>query len=49
VQVWWSRTGDELEVIASVPPGQKGELIVGQDKPAAFTGTLHTKIALKRY
>jgi hypothetical protein len=48
VQVWWSRTGDELEVIASVPPGQKGELIVGQDKPAAFTGTLHTKIALKR-
>jgi alpha-L-rhamnosidase len=44
VQVWWSRSGNEVEVLASVPAGQKGELILERHVPVNFSGTLHTKI-----
>jgi alpha-L-rhamnosidase len=46
VQVWWSRTGDELEVIASVPRGQEAELRVAGADPIRFTDTLHIKVKL---
>lgn len=44
VQVWWSRSGDDLRVIASVPTGQTGELVIRHQAPLIFTDTLDVTI-----
>jgi len=40
VQVWWSRTLAGLEVNASLPPGQSGELHIGSTPPILFEGSI---------
>ena len=40
VQVWWSRTMQGLEVNASLPPGQRGELHLGGSALVTFDGSI---------
>ena len=45
VQIWCSRRGQsEAEVIISLPPGQRGELVMGSQAPVEFVSTLHTRV-----
>jgi alpha-L-rhamnosidase len=45
VQLWCSRRGEsEAEIIASVPAGQRGELVVGSQPPIEFVSTLQTRV-----
>jgi hypothetical protein len=46
VQLWCARRGEhEAEVLISLPPGQRGELMVGSQTPISFEGTLQTHVA----
>jgi len=45
VQLWCARRGgDEAEVLASLPAGQRGELIVGSQPPIEFESTLQVHV-----
>ena len=46
VQLWCSRRGEhEAEVLISLPPGQRGELIVRGQEPVVFEQTLQTRFS----
>jgi hypothetical protein len=48
VQLWCARCGDgEAEVLASLPAGQRGELIIGSQEPIAFESTLQTRVGFR--